>query len=80
MKKKGLKQPYFRKGEKQTVFCMYNIYNLFISVPLPCIVGPWTDWSAPDATGTRYRVRVMVRPALNGGNACPELIQIGKGT
>jgi hypothetical protein len=52
---------------------------LFIAVPLPCIVSEWTKWSAPDATGTRYRVRYMLRPALNGGKECPDLIQLGKG-
>jgi hypothetical protein len=50
------------------------------SVPLPCIVGPWTTWSAPDASGSRFRYRVMLRPALNGGKTCPELINVGKGT
>ena len=50
-----------------------------ILVPLPCIVGPWSSWSQPDATGTRSRIRYVVRPPLNGGHACPDLIQIGKG-
>ena len=52
---------------------------LFFTVPLPCIVSEWTKWSAPDATGTRYRVRYMLRPALNGGKECSDLIQLGKG-
>ena len=52
---------------------------LLFTVPLPCIVGPWTAWSAPDATGSRFRYRVMLRPALNGGRTCPDLLQIGKG-
>lgn len=52
---------------------------MLISVPLPCIVGDWTNWSTPDATGTRFRYRLMVRPPLNGGKACPELIQLGRG-
>jgi len=50
-----------------------------ITVPLPCIVSDWTNWSAPDATGSRFRYRMMLRPPLNGGKTCPELIQLGKG-
>ena len=42
-------------------------------------MSDWTDWSAPDASGTRYRVRYMTRPALNGGKECEDLIQLGKG-
>ena len=51
----------------------------YFSVPLPCIVGDWSAWSQPDATGTRYRIRFMARPPLNGGKECPDLIQTGKG-
>ena len=50
-----------------------------ITVPLPCIVSEWTAWSAPDATGTRFRYRMMLRPALNGGKECPDLLEVGKG-
>ena len=57
---------------------VYISYH-FITVPLPCIVGDWTNWSAPDATGSRFRYRMMLRPPLNGGKTCPELIQLGKG-
>lgn len=49
-------------------------------VPLPCIVGPWSDWVGPDATGTVYRYRYMTRPNLNGGSECPDLMQLKKGT
>jgi len=42
-------------------------------------VSEWTTWSAPDATGVRFRYRYMTRPALNGGNECPALLQLGKG-
>jgi len=42
-------------------------------------VSEWSKWSAPDASGTRYRFRYMLRPALNGGKECPDLIQLGKG-
>jgi hypothetical protein len=28
--------------------CIY-VYHLFITVPLPCIVSDWSNWSAPDA-------------------------------
>ena len=51
----------------------------FILVPLPCIVTDWSNWSAPDASGVRFRVRYMTRPALNGGKECPDLIQLGRG-
>jgi hypothetical protein len=75
-------------------FCVYNIYigNLgllpfsqrwilfdFFTVPLPCIVSDWSNWSAPDASGVRFRVRYMIRPALNGGKECQDLIQLGRG-
>jgi hypothetical protein len=33
----------------------------------------------PDATGTRFRYRMMTRPALNGGKECPDILQVGKG-
>ena len=56
---------------------MYVWY--FFTVPLPCIVGDWSNWSAPDATGSRFRVRYMERPALNGGKECSDLLQLGKG-
>ena len=56
----------------------FNLYR-FISVPLPCIVSEWTAWSEPDATGTRFRFRMMLRPALNGGKECPDLIELTKG-
>jgi len=42
-------------------------------------VSEWTAWSAPDATGVRFRYRYMIRPPLNGGKECPDLLQLGKG-
>jgi hypothetical protein len=54
-------------------------FFLHFTVPLPCIVSDWSDWSAPDASGVRFRVRYMTRPALNGGKECPDLIQLGRG-
>ena len=51
----------------------------FLLVPLPCIVSDWSNWSAPDASGVRFRVRYMTKPALNGGKECPDLIQLGRG-
>ena len=60
-------------------FLLKLICYCFFTVPLPCIVGDWSNWSAPDATGSRFRVRYMERPALNGGKECPDLIQLGKG-
>ena len=51
----------------------------FFVVPLPCIVSDWTNWSAPDATGSAFRYRMVTRPAINGGKECPELIQARKG-
>jgi hypothetical protein len=52
---------------------------LLSAVPLPCIVSDWTNWSAPDATGFKFRYRMMLRPALNGGKECPDLLQMIKG-
>jgi len=57
----------------------FNFNYYLITVPLPCIVTDWTNWSAPDATGSRFRYRMMLRPALNGGKECPDLLQLGKG-
>ena len=42
-------------------------------------MSPWTPWSKPDATGTIYRVRYVIRPALNGGKECEDLMQLKKG-
>ena len=42
-------------------------------------MGPWTEWSKPDATGTRYRVRYAIRPPLNGGKECDDMLQTNKG-
>ena len=42
-------------------------------------MSEWTTWSAPDATGVRFRYRMMLRPALNGGKECQDLLQLGKG-
>ena len=52
---------------------------MLFSVPLPCIVSDWSEWSKPDVTGTIYRHRMMTRPPLNGGKECPELLQMKKG-
>lgn len=46
---------------------------------MPCIMSAWTNWQAPDATGTIYRYRAVVRPPLNGGNKCEELFELKKG-
>ena len=50
-----------------------------VTVPLPCIVSDWTEWSKPDATGSTFRWRFVTRPSLNGGKECPDLIQSRKG-
>jgi hypothetical protein len=55
-------------------FYFYKMESNFFSVPLPCIVSDWSNWSAPDASGVRFRVRYMIRPALNGGKECQDLI------
>ena len=56
------------------------IFCLHISVPLPCIMSEWTKWSSVDASGTVFRYRYVLRPALNGGKACEDLLQLKKGT
>ena len=53
--------------------------TLFYTVPLPCLVNPWTDWIGPDPKGKTYRTRCIKRPALNGGADCPSLIEMKKG-
>lgn len=55
-----------------------HIHFLFI-VPLPCIMGPWSSWVGPDQTGTMYRYRQVIRPALNGGEKCDDLMTVKKG-
>jgi hypothetical protein len=71
------------KTSKSVFFWKTNRYRVtklyIVTVPLPCIVGDWSNWSAPDASGVRFRVRYMERPPLNGGKECPDLIQLGKG-
>jgi hypothetical protein len=37
----------------------YTITVSIFSVPLDCIVSPWTAWSGPDQTGTYARVRFV---------------------
>ena len=51
----------------------------FFTVPLPLIVGPWNTWAAPDATGTTFRWRYVLRPAINKDEKTPELIETKKG-
>ena len=59
---------------------MFTFSHLnFVLVPLPCIVSDWSTWSEADASGTRFRVRYMTRPPLNGGKECPDLIELGRG-
>lgn len=55
----------------------YKLY--YIIDKLPCIMSDWSAWSKPDASGTRFRVRYVIRPSLNGGKECEDLLQIGKG-
>ena len=50
------------------------------TVPLPCIMSDWSNWSDVDATGSSYRYRYVLRPALNGGKKCDDLLlQLKKG-
>jgi hypothetical protein len=50
------------------------------TVPLPCIMSDWSNWSDVDATGASYRYRYVLRPALNGGKKCDDLLlQLKKG-
>lgn len=57
----------------------YTITVSIFSVPLDCIVSPWTAWSGPDQTGTYARVRFVTRPPVNSGKKCPNLIEQKKG-
>ena len=43
-------------------------------------MSEWTKWSSVDASGTVFRYRYVLRPALNGGKACEDLLQLKKGT
>ena len=55
--------------------------RICFSVPLPCIMSEWTSWAGPDSTGTFYRYRWVLRPALNGGKECSkENINLKKST
>lgn len=42
-------------------------------------MSPWTEWTKPDATGTTYRVRYVLRPSVNGGKECEDLMELNKG-
>jgi len=42
-------------------------------------MSEWTKWSVVDATGTTFKYRYVLRPALNGGKACEDLLEMGKG-
>jgi hypothetical protein len=39
-------------------------------------MSDWTKWSVVDDSGTTYRYRYVLRPALNGGKECADLLQI----
>ncbi|XP_049868873.1 thrombospondin type-1 domain-containing protein 7A-like [Pectinophora gossypiella] len=45
--------------------------------PADCVVSAWSDWSPCEQTkwgGRRDRTRVVLRPAMEGGAACPHLV------
>jgi hypothetical protein len=42
-------------------------------------MSDWSKWSDVDATGSSYRYRYVLRPALNGGHKCDDLLQLKKG-
>jgi hypothetical protein len=37
-------------------------------------MSDWSNWSNVDATGASYRYRYVLRPALNGGKKCDDLL------
>ena len=51
----------------------------YFTVALPCLMSDWSKWIGPDASGTVYRFRYVVRPSLNGGKECEDLLQLKKG-
>ena len=59
--------------------CEVNGSFCLLIVPLPCIMSDWSNWSDVDATGSSYRYRYVLRPALNGGKKCDDLLQLKKG-
>jgi hypothetical protein len=42
-------------------------------------MSEWTKWSSVDASGTVFRYRYVLRPALDSGKACEDLLQLKKG-
>ena len=42
-------------------------------------MSDWTKWSVVDDSGTTYRYRYVLRPALNGGKKCDDILQLKKG-
>ncbi|KAL0892806.1 hypothetical protein ABMA27_014502 [Loxostege sticticalis] len=45
--------------------------------PADCVVSTWSEWSPCEQTkwgGRRDRTRVVLRPAADGGAACPHLV------
>jgi hypothetical protein len=48
--------------------------------PVPCVVTPWSDWSACGGTcapALRQRVRNIVSREMFGGMTCPEVQALG---
>jgi hypothetical protein len=52
---------------------------IFQGKHFPCIMSDWSNWSNVDATGSSYRYRYVLRPALNGGKKCDDILQLKKG-
>jgi len=50
-----------------------------LTVSLDCVVSDWSAWTTADQTGTVTRIRMQVRPAINGGKKCPNMIESKKG-
>jgi hypothetical protein len=46
-----------------------------LTVSLDCVVSDWSAWTTSDQTGTVTRIRMQVRPAINGGKKCPNMIE-----
>eukprot|EP00929_Paragymnodinium_shiwhaense_P064340 TRINITY_DN3221_c0_g1_i3.p1 TRINITY_DN3221_c0_g1~~TRINITY_DN3221_c0_g1_i3.p1 ORF type:complete len:1556 (+),score=355.20 TRINITY_DN3221_c0_g1_i3:87-4754(+) len=49
--------------------CNMDPKNLKCTIQ-PCVMSLWSEWSACEGNGQRYRTRHVVTPAANGGVAC----------
>ena len=61
----------FNGTDKTGFYKLYFIIFFFKLVPVPCIVGEWTEWTDPTDEGIIYRSREVLQYDMNNGDPCP---------